>query len=371
MPTEDINTKPFDDETILKLDIFERYLEEWLPVFIQLRNCSRVLVCDFFAGSGSDIQGNPGSPLRILRTVEKFQEQIVLSKTHIRVIFNDLQSEKTAKLEALISTEGEVVKRKTDGLVTVECHNDEFQKLFHERERDFSKQPNLIFLDQYGVKEVNSSVFEKLIDLEKTDFLFFVSSSYLRRFPDEDCFRVHFPDLDPNLLRNSRYEDVHRKILEYFSGKIPTNNQTRLYPFSIKKGPNIYGLIFGSKHPLGVEKFLNIAWDKNKLNGEANFDIDGDIDKQQPELFPELHRPTKLEKFEQEVNKMICRKREVTNRESFDFALANGHTPSQIRDIVQKLRKAGEVSCDGRIGFSYKTCYKDNNIKIIKAVNSG
>ena len=74
MPTEDINKKPFDEATMMKLDIFERYLEAWLPVFIQTSNVSRVLICDFFAGSGRDTQGRPGSALRILATIERFQK---------------------------------------------------------------------------------------------------------------------------------------------------------------------------------------------------------------------------------------------------------------------------------------------------------
>jgi three-Cys-motif partner protein len=370
MPTEDINTKPFDEETILKLDIFERYLEAWLPVFIE-SSFSKVLICDFFAGSGYDAQGQPGSPIRILRTVEKFRERILKSRTRIRVVFNDYQIDKAAKLESSIETETRDIAGKCDGLVSVECKTDEFRKLFESFEEDFHNQPNLLFLDQYGFKEINDTIFQKLILLDTTDFLFFISSSYLRRFSDEECFRVHFPDLDPNKLRNSRHEDVHRIILEYYRNKIPSANPMKLYPFSIKKGPNIYGLIFGTKHLLGVEKFLKVAWDKNKLNGEANFDIDGDIGKRQPFLFPEMNQPTKLELFEQNVEKMIFDKGEITNQDLFHYALENGHTPRQARDIVLKLRGFGKIECDSRIGCSYQTCYNDKNIKSIKVVRSG
>ena len=57
MPPEDINTKPFDEPTLTKLEIFEKYLEAWLPVFINTKNIHSVIVCDPFAGSGYDATG--------------------------------------------------------------------------------------------------------------------------------------------------------------------------------------------------------------------------------------------------------------------------------------------------------------------------
>jgi hypothetical protein len=39
--------EPFDPETITKLEIFETYLEEWLPVFIQSRPRHGIHVYDF------------------------------------------------------------------------------------------------------------------------------------------------------------------------------------------------------------------------------------------------------------------------------------------------------------------------------------
>jgi hypothetical protein len=38
----------------------------------------------------------------------------------------------------------------------------------------------------------------------------------------------------------------------------------------------VNGLIFGSSHPLGMDKFLQVAWNKDVINGEADFDINRD-----------------------------------------------------------------------------------------------
>lgn len=61
---------------------------------------------------------------------------------------------------------------------------------------------------------------------------------------------------------------------------LPKDSKTKLYHFSIKKNRNIFGLVFGATHLFAVEKFLKVAWNENKTNGEANFDIDRDLDTQ-------------------------------------------------------------------------------------------
>ncbi len=88
--------------------------------------------------------------------------------------------------------------------------------------------------------------------------------------------------------------------LDKYRSLIPSNSKLKIFPFSIKKGAHIYGIIFGSKHILGVEKFLKIAWNKNKINGEANFDNDNI--KSYPTLFPEMKRLTKIEWTEKTWN---------------------------------------------------------------------
>lgn len=70
MASSKFHDEPFDADTVTKLEIFETYLEEWLPVFIQTPSRHGIHVYDFFAGPGTDSEGTPGSPLR---TVAKLQ----------------------------------------------------------------------------------------------------------------------------------------------------------------------------------------------------------------------------------------------------------------------------------------------------------
>lgn len=267
-----------------------------------------------------------------------------------------------------------------DNMVNVSYRNKDFQDLFPRLYPQLQQQPNLLFIDQYGIKHVTGDTFKKLISLERTDFLFFISSSSIKRFGITPEFRELFPDLDPTAIAKTKPEDIHRVMLDYYKTKIPSGNKTKLYPFTIKKDPNIYGLIFGSEHPLGVEKFLDIVWKENELNGEANFDIDDDItkerDKQQMLLPGFTRQPTKQEVFESRLEKFIedriIKNGEVTNREVYLFTLSQGHPKSHAGKCVKRLRRKEKVDCPGIIGFSYNSCIKDDPTpKIIKAKTNG
>lgn len=43
--------------------------------------------------------------------------------------------------------------------------------------------------------------------------------------------------------------DAHRSVVDHFRQWVPTHSDYYVAPFSIKKGSNVYGLVFGSGHP--------------------------------------------------------------------------------------------------------------------------
>ena len=134
-----------------------------------------------------------------------------------------------------------------------------------------------------------------------------------------------------------------------------------MYPFTIRKESNIFGLIFGSKHPLGVNKFLDIAWKQNAFNGEANFDIAGEMDARQGNLFGDKTL-TKIEKFEKELKNLILSKKEIGNDEIYTFTIEKGHIPRHAVDCLKEMRKNKEVEHFSYPKISYDSIYKDKTI---------
>src|SRR5690606_9719600 len=160
---------------------------------------------------------------------------------------------------------------------------------------------NYIFLDQNGIKEITEGIFAKLQSLNRTDILFFISSSYLYRFRSVPEFQKY---LDTNRItfEKSNYHSCHRVVFDFYKTQIPLGREYYLAPFSLKKGSNIYGLIFGSNHTYGIEKFLRICWSLDRQRGDANYDIDSDrINPTAPSLFDEYNVPKKVQVFEDEL----------------------------------------------------------------------
>ena len=146
--------------------------------------------------------------------------------------------------------------------------------------------------------------------------------------------------------------NVHRILANAYRRWLPPGKSTYyIAPFSLKKGANVYGLIFGSGHPRGMDKFLHVAWGHG---GDANFDIDGDgIDPTCPSLFADMDKPSKLRQFENELEQAILEKRLITNRTVFEFALEHGMLGRQAKEKLAHMVKTGKlpnqnftISCD-------------------------
>lgn len=344
MPRKDLHEQPFDEATLAKLEIFQEYAMAWIPVFVEAGS-KTIYIADFFAGTGYDKQGNPGSPIRILDAVKEYKANIVRKNTRMCLMLNEYDTAKCSLLESALEQyfdENPDMRKFLD----IKILNLDFEKCFHKCYAQIRKHPSLLYFDQNGIKFLTKEYLTSLDALEKTDFLYFISSSYLWRFGDEPQFKKYIP-FDLQKAKEEPYKFIHRNLIQALYEMLPTNSTLRLYPFSIKKGANIYGIVFGTKHLLAVEKFLGIGWKKNSVNGDANFDIDSDHLKKQLDLF-ESRQPTKIEAFDEDLKKLIKTKGIVTNEELLQFTLEKGHPVTHASKRVRELKASAKVSFPGR-----------------------
>ena len=224
---------------------------------------------------------------------------------------------------------------------------------------------NFLFLDQNGIKHITKEIFQIILGIQTTDFLFFISSSTLSRFNDNNDIKkyIHIPD---SVLSASDYCHIHRRVLEYYREIIPKNREYYLCPFSIKKGSNIYGLIFGTGHLLGIDKFVNQCWKIDPQTGDSNFDIDNDkIDENQMTLFPEIDKPKKIQGFEKDLKNAIVSRKLSTNIEIYKYALFNGFKAEHARKVVSNLMKDSKLPRQ-RLSISYNSCKPGKVPQLIK-----
>lgn len=330
--------KKFDHATQVKLDVFRLYLQQWLPVFAS--KGEEVSIYDFFAGPGEDATGNPGSSLIIVEELKRFCERYASSHPQVsaRIVFNDIEEEHSETLKKNVY---EVACGKS-------CCKFEFSaKPFSESlDQHFARMQapgsaNLVFMDQFGIKEVTPEVVGKMAKCSRTDILFFISSSIVNRFIEVPEIGSKF-DIRSEALRDKEYTVIHRYLCDYFREKLG-DLQYYLAPFSIKKGGNIYGIIFGSGHILGLEKFLTVCWSLDKETGEANYNIDGDLSwGGHQSLFKELNTISKVDLFEKDLLDFIS----TSNPDNIalnEFCLLKGFSPSKSNEVLRRMQSSGKI----------------------------
>ncbi|UCS91953.1 three-Cys-motif partner protein TcmP [Echinicola marina] len=370
MATIDLHEKPFDDKTIAKLEMFEAYAAAWIPTFV-MRGDPEICIFDFFAGTGYDKDKVPGSPIRILERLKEQIGNLFQKGVKVKVFLNEYQPGKTQQdkfnqlksaCENFLKENSRLARR-----IEISYYNEDFEHLFPKLYPLIEKYPSLVYLDQNGIKFLSERYFNALEKTRQTDFLYFLSSSYIWRFGKEKEFKMHL-DIDMEKVKQKKYSSIHRSITEQIRSRLPADSELMLYPFSIKKGANIHGIIFGASHPRAVDKFLNIAWQRNSINGEADFDLDDDMTKGQYHLF-EAKKPTKLEAFQEKLRAHILEGVISNNFEAYDFTIKEGHIAKHAADEIKRMKKANLIEYDRSSPLiTYENVYRNKNFLIFRIV---
>ena len=356
MSYRDLHNKPFDKGTIAKLDIFESYAKAWIPTFVMQKKVSEIHIFDFFSGPGFDSNNIPGSPIRILQKIDEQLENILAQKTKIVLHLNEYEPKNKVqnKFEQLKNNCKNYISNHTNfnHFLTVKYYNENTEELFFKLLPFMRKFPSLVYLDQNGVKFISQKYLTELEKLTKIDFLYFVSSSYFKRLGRTSQFRKIL-DIKILELEREEYRNMHRLIIDKMKSCLPNETELKLFPFTIKKKTNIYGIIFGAKNYAAIDKFLDIAWKRNSVNGEADFDIDEDKAKSQLDIFVGK-KMTKVEKFQREFEAQLLDGKLPNNKLALLYTYECGHIPKHAADIVKKLKKQNKIVYTGSTRVQFK-----------------
>ena len=344
---KDINKTVFDEATQLKLNIFGECFEEWLPVFNNDLFTDEVFIYDFFAGSGKDAESNYGSPLVLMDKAKGLDRKYCFNaKKKIEFLFNegDLVKSKLLSENIYFHIKNCETINKCEGCIyNYNVENQNFQDIFSSQKiidifknRDFGK---FILLDQYGFSQIDEQIFRQLISYPKTDFIFFISSSFISRFREHpnttkyiDTSKINFEEIRPN--------EIHRAVANYFRDLIPRGKEYYLHNFSIRKEENkgnYYGLIFGTGHTLGMEKFLKVCWRHDPLSGEANYNIDNNYES--GTLFETLGENVKKDTVSYEIKELILSGKISDNISGMKLTMSKGCEPKLFTEIIKKLER--------------------------------
>jgi three-Cys-motif partner protein len=333
--------EPYDAGTLTKLAIFESYAEAWIPVFTSQLEPSfkEIHIYDFFSGPGTDSEGNFGSPLLVLRKLKGYHSDGRLhgwSKVAIRLHFSDADQDKCDELATMVASPEWQIPGVLCSVRRLEFSD---ALTLHRQQLHDPSIPKLLIVDPFGVNDVTDDIFRRLVEFPRADFIFFLPSAILNRFRSHPAIKVKIEKPEDSY-------DVHRAAYEHFRALAPRDYF--LGRFSIKKRRgNIYGLIFGSGHPLGIQKFLDVAWGKDTILGEANFDIDRErLSADEPMLdLPEL-RPRKIQAFESDLASMLRTGSVRNESDLIRCAIEAGMTLKHCAPVINALKHQGVIACD-------------------------
>ena len=210
MAKKDINKHPYPEATLLKLDIFRRCFREWFPVFVHHPGVKRIFIYDMFAGSGADSEGNPGSPIILLEEARGNERQhcvaLAQNNKYVAFGFNEKEKEKKALLDKakddfLQKCNSSCPLEKCIFLNSIFSRDSSFEEIMKNEQfgnvlanKSYAK---FVLLDQYGFSQITKDVFLKLVNSPLTDFIFFISSSFIKRFRDVEAVKAY---IDTNKL---------------------------------------------------------------------------------------------------------------------------------------------------------------------------
>lgn len=105
-----------------------------------------------------------------------------------------------------------------------------------------------------------------------------------------------------------------------------------------------------------------MAWEKNATNGQANFDIDDDVSKDQLEFFAPKKRK-RIEAFQDLVKSKILSNQIRNNKQLYDFTLEEGHISTHSSDVLKKMKKDKLITyeCSSPL-VNYENAYQKQRI---------
>jgi three-Cys-motif partner protein len=328
MPKRDLHKQPFDESTKTKLLIYRSYIRAWLQVFLHTERSSGkpLQFFDFFCGPGEDSAGEPGSPLIVINELLAERAKVEQRGHNVRLFFNDQDASKIDNLKRLSSEKSVPWHPRFESL--------DFAEAFKKVGGEIGKHPSLVFIDQNGLKHVTKKVFVALAAAATTDFLFFTASSFKQRFGDLLAPEIKLP------VSTSRL-DVHRVVADVYRQWAPKG--IFVGHFSLKKGTNVYGVVFGSHHWRGMLKFLEIVWKLDASCGEADYELEQDTAQgiMDFEQGTTGFKKRKVEVFQERLKHMIASGRLKTDDAVFLCCLENGFLPRVAKDVYIRLRDDG------------------------------
>lgn len=184
--------------TAAKHDLLRTYLGAWFAIFGQHPSFTKVNVIDGFAGPGVYQEGEPGSPIVMLRTLLDHSAFDSFDGTQFNFLFNEQDPDRFASLSERV----EALRAECGGFpanVAIGLENRNFHELGEELLGGIASNevlnPTFFFIDPFGYKDVPLSLVQRLLNFNACEMLLYFDFNSVNRFATAGNVDDHFEAL--------------------------------------------------------------------------------------------------------------------------------------------------------------------------------
>lgn len=359
----------FEAHTEIKLAIYTEYLRRYLPILLHARSVESIHIYDMFCGRGYTSDGKKGSAVLGIEEVVNSVTRIG-TKKEVYIHLSDCDKVNCSEISHIVST----LKLPSNITVDVSC------KDFHEAVNDSNnrqtvgrinnKEKLLFFIDPYGYKDTDPRTIVDIKQNDNAEVIMFVPIRHIFRF---------LSSKQPN-----RALDKWRSFVEYHDGiseiselisaictKFAHENfNTGYFMFVNQKSGNEYTLFFLSSNLLGLEKFNEVKWSFDRVQGtkiSKDFEcsvascIEDDLHKNELSILKD--------RIIQEVNSLPGLT--ISNVDLYEYIVQNGYLPKHFNQLWKNDKFLNKKFTTSRRQGNYITYeyYSNSEILVLFSVS--
>jgi len=322
-----------------KVRLLGEYINSYLNIICNDGYTKEIDIYDLFCGEGVYENEGEGSPLVIMRAVKDVHFINVAkssSTPKINCFFNDIDSEKVAKVKTAIS-EKSLYYERFGKLYFTSIDYKEYLTQLNQATKNLKYRKAFIFIDPYEYKHIKISHIKKLMANNKSEVLLWLPTQFMYRFETNGtplALKDFIEEIVPYKDWKSS-DSVWNFINEMKNGfQSALGKKYFVDNFTIQKDKNtVFCLFFFTSHIKGFEKMLEAKWKIDTEQGKG-WNYTGN----QPTLFYN-HKTNPLE----EVLIISLKDSPKTNGEIYEFTLRNGFLPKHTNEIFYNWQKSGNL----------------------------
>lgn len=269
---------PLDDHTRAKHRVLRAYLDAWIPVMgqqaaqVRASRSPHLLVVDGFAGPGRYATGENGSPLIMLDALSNHEARSKLEAVQFTFLFIEKDGRRIDHLRS------EIDRLALPPNAHVRIEQGDFETRFREilneaPDENYADADIFAFIDPFGYAAASLSLAGRLLDLPRSEALFFLPLTHIARFVG----RSGQEQALTSLFDTERWSEAiplkgterSAFLLSLFEEQLRRQGQVEhVRSFALKtRDGNDYRLVFATGHPRGVDLMLRAMWSVDPERG--------------------------------------------------------------------------------------------------------